>query len=217
MLTCQRLSSGLRKQMSGSTPDPLSWRTEIDFTNNVTQTVTALFANRDLFTALGGAVFALQQDLKRAANINLWDKTNILHQLVDQHLKMPKSIGQSARVDEAVNDLNSILEMNLTFLENYQTTYKHNPPAHLTAADLEAYAFQGGLRCRAAQVWLLTVKPPSPTGQDMVQLAATNVWLRLGAIGANDLVEMANELSGTFYNEVKCTSFELSDWPALSH
>jgi hypothetical protein len=201
-----------------SHPPIFAWRDEIDFTNSVTNAINDLFNNRNSFTVLAGGVFALQQDLKLALGVDLWNDTNLVRSLFDENgvsLPRPGPPHSAEQLSQVVKALDGIIRVNEDFCKEYRINHQHNIPSNLTPLRLEVEALSSGIRARAASAWLLTVMPPTSEGATMVRYAATNVWLKLCLVPMSELREWAEQLAGTHFNGARCEDFAIADWPHL--
>jgi hypothetical protein len=195
---------------TGGSSGPLisSWREEINFTNSVTNVVKELFEDRRAFALLGAAVFTLQQDMKQASRIDLWAATNLEEALfIETRMRLPRPSGpnEPGRLLQAIEALREIMTLHGEYWKKHQD--REDP--------LYAEALAAGLLHEAAAIWLLTVMSPSEGGRDMVRLAATSVWLRLGMISAHELRDLAEGFTGICFKDVRCQEFALGDWPIL--
>jgi hypothetical protein len=190
-----------------------SWKHGVDFSNSITNVVHAAFKDRAAFTALGGAVFALQQDMHRALGINLWNAHILIKPLfADARMVLPAASQQhlSEQLPRLLEILEGIMDINGDFAKQF--TNRRREPAEQLSADTLAQVFLAGLRNKAAAIWLLTVLPTDRGGNP---LAASKIWLRLGVIPIPELAEAAEALTGTYFNGVRTTQFLTNAWPLL--
>jgi|SRR5215831_8976518 len=190
-----------------------SWRHGADFANSVTSVVNSVFGDHPAFTALGGAVFALQQDMHRALGINLWNAHTLIKPLfADARMILPAANQQhlSEQLPRLLEILESIMDTNAEFTRQF--TDRRKGPAERLAADTHGQVLLAGLRNKAAAIWLLTILPSDRGGDP---LAASNIWLRLGMISIPELCEAAEATTGTYFNGVRTKQFLTNAWPLL--
>jgi len=189
-----------------------SWRHGVDFTNSITNVVKSVFGDRTAFTALGGAVFALQQDIQ-AAGINLWN-THVLIKpfFAEARMVLPAASQQdlSEQLPRLLQILEGIMDVNGEFSKQF--TDRVREPATDLNADTHEQVVLAGLRNKAAAIWLLTILPTAQGGNP---LAATNIWLRLGTIPIPELCEAAEAFTGTYFDGVRSKPFLANAWPLL--
>ena len=190
-----------------------SWKHGVDFSNSITNVVQAAFEDRAAFTALGGAVFALQQDMHRALGINLWNAHILIKPLfADARMVLPAGSQQhlSEQLPRLLEILESVMDSNGDFTRQF-TDHRGVPAAHLNA-DTRGQVLLAGLRNKAAAIWLLTILPSDRGGNP---LAASNIWLRLGVIPIPEICEAAEAFTGTYFNGVRTKQFLNNAWPLL--
>ena len=185
----------------------------VDFANSVTSVVNSVFGDNAAFTALGGAVFALQQDMHRALGINLWNAHILIKPIfADARMILPAMSQQhlSKQLPRLLEILEGIMEINGDFSKQF-TGRRRGAAEHLNA-DTRGQVLLAGLRNKAAAIWLLTILPPDRGGNP---LAARNIWLRLGLIRISELCEAAEATTGTYFNGVRAKQFLTNAWPLL--
>lgn len=206
-----------RKPVASIPPPILSWRGEVDFTNTLTSAVKDLASNnRDGLCLLCGALFALQQDTKKATQFNLWSRTNIVQEIARAHISVPTPRVPTAGLAQIIDVLHEMMKLNEQMLNRYRDEWRDNPPPNVSPKDLQTQVAAAGLRNRAAAIWLLTVMTPTEMGSSMVRLAATNIWLLATSVPGPDVYEFAKLFTGTFFNGVESPYFDLAEWPTLS-
>jgi hypothetical protein len=199
---------------AGASPQSFfpSWRDGVDFTNSITNVVKCVFGDRTAFTALGGAVFALQQDIQ-AAGINLWNAHVLIKPFfAEARMVLPAASQQalSEQLPRLLQILEGIMDVNGEFSKQF--TDRVREPATDLNADTHEQVVLAGLRNKAAAIWLLTILPTDQGGNP---LAATNIWLRLGTIPIPELCEAAEATVGTYFDGVRTKQFLTAAWPLL--
>lgn len=200
---------------AGASPQSFfpSWRHGFDFAKSITNVVNDVLADRAAFTALGGAVFALQQDMHRALGINLWNAHILIKPLFAEARMILPAMSQqhlSEQLPRLLEILESVMDSNGDFTRQF-TDHRGVPAAHLNA-DTRGQVLLAGLRNKAAAIWLLTILPSDRGGNP---LAASNIWLRLGLIPIPELCEAAEATTGTYFNGVRTKQFLTNAWPLL--
>ena len=191
----------------------LTWKHGVDFSDSIASVVHAAFKDRAAFTALGGAVFALQQDMHRALGINLWNAHILIKPLfADARMVLPALSQQhlSEQLPRLLEILESVMDSNGDFTRQF--TDRRGEPAERLNAETRGQVVLAGLRNKAAAIWLLTILPPDRGGNP---LAASNIWLRLGMIPIPELWEAAEATTGTYFDGVRTTQFLTNAWPSL--
>jgi len=190
-----------------------TWKHGVDFSNSITSVVHAAFKDRAAFTALGGAVFALQQDMHRALGINLWNAHILIKPLfADARMILPAMSQQklAEQLPRLLEILEGIMEINGALSKQF-TDRRRGPAEHLNT-DTRGQVLLAGLRNKAAAIWLLTILPSDRGGNP---LAASNIWLRLGVIPIPEICEAAEAFTGTYFNGVRTKQFLNNAWPLL--
>jgi hypothetical protein len=190
-----------------------SWRHGVDFTNSITNVVNSVFEDRTAFTALGGAVFALQQDMLRAAGIDLWNAHVLIKPFFAEYrMVLPTASQQqlSEQLPLLLELLEGIMDVNGDFSKKF-TAHGIEPATHLNA-DTQGQVLLAGLRNKAAAIWLLTILPTDRGGNPS---AASNIWIRLGTIPIPELCEAAQATVGTYFDGVRTKQFLTTAWPLL--
>jgi len=160
---------------AGGDPPPSffpSWRHQVEFTNSVTNIVDVAFKDRATFNALGGSVYALQQDMQ-ALGINLWNAHVLMRRLfVEANIVLPAVSAQplSEQLPHLLETLNRIIEINGDYCR--QHTDQGQLVAPLDPNQSRGDVLLAGLRNKAASIWLLTILPPAQGGNP---LAASNI------------------------------------------
>jgi hypothetical protein len=192
-------------------------RQEIDLAISVTNFIKSLLEDQRGMTMFAGAVFALQQDLKLAMGVNLWDATNLYRDAIEEHgIRLPgTNVRRSARdAAKLAIDIHAMMAMNANFVQDYRDKFRHAPPDHLTAEQLEALAVAAGIRNKAAALWLLTIMP-CEEDNSMVRLGATNAWMMLCMVRVEELLPPARAMVGGHFNDIACRDFSTGDWPDI--
>jgi len=187
---------------------------EVDFVMSVSNFVADALADRKLFTILAGAVFALQQDMKRAEGISLWDSTNLLRPAFEKlRISLPPEGNARSRKEliRTIDLIEGVMIAHGNFAQNKSVSAAG---LQADAAFLKANSILSGIQNKAAGIWFLTVMPSSDTG--MVQLAATNAWLRLSMVSVSEMIEWAEMTTGRHFDGIYCQGLLTSDWPQLS-
>jgi hypothetical protein len=190
-----------------------SWRHQVEFTNSVTHIVDVAFKDRASFKALGGSVYALQQDMQ-ALGTNLWNAHVLMRRLfAEANIVLPAVSAQplSEQLPHLLETLNRIIEINGDYCRQ-NTDDQGQPVAPLDPNQSRGDVLLAGLRNKAASIWLLTILPPAQGGNP---LAASNIWLRLAVIPLPQLRDAADAFTGSYFNGVRARQFSASAWPFL--
>jgi len=191
-----------------------SRRHGVDFINSVMNVVDVAFKDRASFTALGGSVYALQQDMQRALGINLWNAHVLMRRVfAEANIVLPAVSARpvSQQLPHLLETLDLIMEINGDYCRQF-TDDRGQLVAPLDANHSQWEVLRAGLRNKAASIWLLTILPSDQGGNP---LAVSNIWLRLAEIPLPELCDAAEAFTGTYFDGVKAQQLSASAWPFL--
>ena len=167
----------------------------LDTMEDTLSIVRMIFADRALFLMLSGAVFALHQDMLKARGIDM-RKVGVFRE----------------QVRSILNALYDIDDANLDLLQQERSAQ--------TERTYQTHSVSARTRSTAARIWLLTTyatvaesfgtKPSSAT---ILNLGVGNLWMMLGAVGADELRENANFFTGSYFSDVRSQSMNPKHWP----
>lgn len=173
---------------------------------SVKNLVARLFEDRGAFRLLAAAVFALQQDMRKALRVDLWKIDDIIQGTIDDRIPPPPPGGLKFqdRCVKSMEILSGIRKINQDLCDN--------PPDR---PDTGPLVFASTLRANAASIWLLTVMAKIQESTNL-KLTMMNIWLRLGMVPADELIEPAKMFSGTYFNDISSEQFVLDAWPRVN-
>ena len=173
-----------------------------------TQTqVEQIFANRKSFVMLSGALFALQQDMCTAANIDLRKTDDLLQETLTDKMK-PHLFGNfPERFGVVIDALRNISDLNLDFLNIAR-------PADVDKNRFEAMRIMSSFRSICAQIWLIFILSKT-TNRVGPQIGSAAILILFNAIDGTELIDDALLFSGTYFNGVKSQNLNLLHWPPL--
>lgn len=174
-----------------------------------TQTQTkAIFEDRNLFTLLAAALFALQQDALVALSIDLRKTDDMVHAIATDKLR-PDPLGSfPERFGLAIDSLRTINDTNLQFLEIQK-------PDHIGNEDFKGLRVMASLRSVSARIWLLTLMSKTPVSLNL-KIGVAAILMLFESVKADELVEDARAFSGTFFNDARAGTFNLLHWPPIA-
>jgi hypothetical protein len=191
------------------TPTPTKPQSIDRLWNDVERSTSLLmkkyFEDREVFTMICGAVFALHQDVLKAFGVDMRKTHDGLPLVAAMEKRHPHPLGPfPTRVRFAMEKLQGIDDFNLNFIEN-------GCPAHVNKEEYGVQSMMARMRSIAARVWLLTIlsKSREATG---LKLGVTNMWLMLQMVPAIDLVADAEIFTGTYFDGISSNPMDLKQW-----
>jgi len=183
----------------------------LDTMEDTISIVRMTFSDRALFLMLSGAVFALHQDMLKARGVDM--RTTDVPSGVALDTMVPHKPGTfPERVRSTMNALYDIDDTSLDLLQQQR-------PAQ-TEQTYQSHAVSARMRSTAARVWLLTTYATvvealgtKPSLATILNLGVSNMWMMLGAVGADDLRENANFFTGTYFTGVRSKPMNPKHWP----
>jgi hypothetical protein len=147
------------------------------------------------------ACFALHQDMKKAMKIDLWRCDDVLQAAIEERRPPPAPGGLEFpdRLLKSILMLKEIGDSNLDISEQ---------------PNAKDVVLKATFRANAAAIWLLTAMAKTQTAK-IQQSNMIYIWLLLGMVSAEDLIEPAKFFTGNYFDGVSCEQLALEDWPKI--
>jgi hypothetical protein len=157
--------------------------------------------NPQTFRLLAAACFALHQDMKKAMKIDLWRCDDVLQAAIEERRPPPAPGGLEFpdRLLKSILMLKEIGDSNLDISEQ---------------PNAKDVVLKATFRANAAAIWLLTAMAKTQTAK-IQQSNMIYIWLLLGMVSAEDLIEPAKLFTGSYFDGISCGQLALEDWPKI--
>jgi hypothetical protein len=157
--------------------------------------------NPQTFRLLAAACFALHQDMKKAMKIDLWRCDDVLQAAIEERGPPPAPGGLEFpdRLLKSILMLKEIGDSNLDISEQ---------------PNAKDVVLKATFRANAAAIWLLTATAKTQTA-NIQQSNVIYIWLLLGMVSAEDLIEPAKLFTGSYFDGISCGQLALEDWPKI--
>jgi hypothetical protein len=174
---------------------------------SVVEMVESVFQNKDFLEQLAAACFALQQDVHKKFKVDMWRCDDyLLAAVTEQAMSPPLELDFPDRLLEAFGAVNGMINSNLDESDRQAREAKSKTDELLAT-----------MRANAAGVWVLTLLAKMRAKNKLRNSHMRSIWLMLGTIQAEELVEPAKMFTGTFLDGISAGTLDLDNWPRVNH
>lgn len=174
---------------------------------SVVEMADRAYQNRDTFTILAAACFALQLDVQKRFKIDMWRSDDYLQAAIAENaMSPPMEKDLPERLIEAIVTVNALINSNLDASDRF---------AEGTGPNSKTEELLATFKANAAGVWVLTLLAKIRPTNKQRNSHMRSIWLRLGTVHPELLVGPARMFTGRFIEGISAGTPQLESWPLV--